>query len=114
MFKVESQQKSVPDTAGKITVLNPACSSTMVERVPLAPRPFASLEGKTIYLVDIGWGGPEAAYDVFDVMQGWFAQNVPSVKTVLVRKKGHFGEDDPDLWKKIKAEGDGCIIGISC
>ena len=25
-----------------------------------------------------------------------------------------FGEDDPELWKKIKAEGDACIIGISC
>jgi hypothetical protein len=86
----------------------------MVERVPLAPRTFTSLEGKTVYLVDIGWGGPTAGYDVFDVMRGWFAENIPSVKTVLVRKKGTYGEDDPELWKKIKAEGDVCILGISC
>jgi hypothetical protein len=98
----------------KVTVLNPACSSTMVERVPLAPRTFTSLNNKTVYLVDIGWGGPTAGYDVFNVMQEWFAENIPSVKTVLVRKKGSYGEDDPDLWKKIKAEGDACIIGISC
>jgi hypothetical protein len=98
----------------KVTVLNPACSSTMVERVPLAPRTFTSLNNKTVYLVDIGWGGPTAGYDVFIVMQEWFAENIPSVKTVLVRKKGSYGEDDPDLWKKIKAEGDACIIGISC
>lgn len=98
----------------KVTVLNPACSSRMVERIPLAPRTFTSLEGKTVYLVDIGWGGPTAGYDVFDVMQEWFAKNIPSVKTILVRKKGMYGEDDPELWKKIKNEGDACILGISC
>jgi hypothetical protein len=98
----------------KITVLNPACSSSMVERVPLAPRTFSSLDGKTIYMVDIGWGGPKAGYDVFEVMQGWFSRNIPSAKTVLVRKKGGFGDDDPELWEKIKAEGEACIIGLSC
>lgn len=98
----------------KITVLNPACSSTMVERVPLAPRTFTSLEDKTIYMVDIGWGGPKAGYDVFEVMQGWFASNIPSAKTVLVKKKGGYADDDPELWEKIKAEGDACIIGLSC
>ena len=99
----------------KIIVLNPACSSVMAERVPLAPRNYSSLEGKTIYLVDIGWGGPKAGYDVFEVMQGWFANHIPSAKTVLVKKKGGYAEDDPELWKKIKAEGsDACIIGLSC
>jgi hypothetical protein len=98
----------------KITVLNPACSSTMAERSPLTPRTFNDLNNKTVFLVDIGWGGPKAGYDVLDVMQGWFARNIPTVKTVLVAKKGSFAEDDPDLWKRIKAEGDACIIGISC
>jgi hypothetical protein len=98
----------------KIRVLNPACSSTLVERVPLAPRTFSSLEGKTIYMVDIGWGGPKAGYDVFEVLQGWFAEHIPSMKTVLVKKKGGYADDDPALWKKIKAEGDACIIGLSC
>jgi hypothetical protein len=98
----------------KITVLNPACSSTMVERVPLAPRTFSSLEGKTVYMVDIGWGGPKAGYDVFEVMQGWFTEHIPSLKTVLVKKKGMYSDDDPELWKKIKASADACIIGLSC
>ena len=35
-----------------ITVLNPAITSKMIERVPLAPR-SGTLEGKTIYLVDL-------------------------------------------------------------
>ena len=98
----------------KVTVLNPACSSTMVERVPLAPRTFSSLDNKTVFMVDIGWGGPTAGYDVFEVMQEWFAENIPTVKTVLVRKKGGFAEDDPDLWARIKKEGDAAILGISC
>jgi hypothetical protein len=98
----------------KVTVLNPACSSTTAERSPLTPRTFSNLNNKTVFLVDIGWGGPKAGYDVLDVMQEWFARNVPTVKTVLVAKKGSFVEDDPDLWKRIKAEGDACIIGISC
>lgn len=97
-----------------ITVLNPACSSTMAERVPLASRNFTSLENKTIFMIDIGWGGPTAGYDVFDVMSEWFGENIPSVKTILVRKKGGFGEDDPELWARVKAEGDAAILGISC
>jgi len=101
-------------TKPKITVFNPACSSTMVERVPLAPRTFSNLEGKTIYMVDIGWGGPKAGYDVFEVMQGWFAERMPSLKTILVKKKGMYSDDDPELWKKIKASADACIIGLSC
>jgi hypothetical protein len=116
MSKINSQQKAtvMPGSAPKITVLNPECASTMAEQVPLAPRPFTSLEGKTVYLVDIGWGGPRAGYDVFEVMQGWLAENMPSVKTVLVKKKGSYAEDDPELWGKIKSEGDACIIGLSC
>ncbi len=115
MSKLRSQPKAkgTLNSNSKITVLNPACSSHLAEKVPLAPR-LNSLEGKTIYLVDIGWGGPKAGYDVFEVMQGWFAQHSPSVKTMLVKKKGMFGDDDPDLWEKIKSDGDACIIGLSC
>ena len=107
-------QKKATQGTDKITVFNPACSSTMAEKVPLAPRTFSSLSGKTVFFVDIGWGGPKAGYEMFEIMQGWFASNIPSVKTILVRKKGSFGVDDPELWKRIKAEGDACIIGISC
>ena len=111
MSEIRSSSQS---SAGKITVLNPSCSSTMAERLPLTPRTFSSLNDKTVFLVDIGWGGPKAGYDVLEVMQGWFASNIPSVKTVVVAKKGPFAQDDPELWKRIRAEGDACIIGISC
>ncbi len=96
----------------KITVMNPAITSTMVERVPLTNR-LDSLEGKTLYMVDIGWGGPDAAYSVFEEMQAWFSENMPTVKTVLKRKQGPYSADDPELWKEIKEKGDAAIIGIS-
>jgi hypothetical protein len=86
----------------------------MVERAPLAVRTFSNLNDRRIFLVDIGWGGPKAGYDVLEVMQVWLARHVPSAKTVLVSKKGPFAEDDPELWKRIKTEGDACIIGVSC
>jgi len=95
-----------------ITVLNPAISSPMVERVPLAPR-AATLEGKTIYLVDMQWGGPQAGYSVFEEMQKWFAKNMPSVKVVLKRSKGGWMGDDPELRKEIvEKKAAGAVIGI--
>lgn len=84
----------------------------MANREPLSPR-LDTLKGKTIYLVDINWGGPDAAYPVFEEMTSWFAQNMPSVKTVIKRKAGMYSTDDPALWKEIAANGDAAMIGIS-
>ena len=96
-----------------ITVLNPAISTRMIERDPLGPR-LKTLEGKTIYLVDMQWGGPEAAYSVFEEMQNWFSRNMPSVKVVIKRMgSGPFG-DDPGLRKEIvDKKVDGVITGIA-
>ena len=96
-----------------ITVMNPAIASKTAERVPLTAR-LASLEGKTIYMVDIQWGGPEAAYSVFEEMQGWFAKNMPSVKTVIRRTTDNMFADDPGLRKELMAKNAGAaIVGIA-
>jgi len=92
----------------KITVMNPAIASEMVDREPLGPR-LDTLDGKTIYMVDISWGGPDAARVVFEEMTAWFAQNMPTVKTVIKM----YTQDDPPLWKEIAANGDAAIIGVS-
>jgi len=96
-----------------VTVLNPGISSKMAERVPLGPR-LDTLEGKTIYLVDMQWGGPEAAYSVYEEMQGWFSRNMPSVKTEIRRiGGGPFSGDDPGLRKEIaEKKVDAVVIGI--
>ncbi len=96
-----------------ITVLNPAISTKMAERVPLGPR-LNTLEGKTLYMVDIQWGGPEAAYSVYEEMQAWFSRNMPSVKTVIRRIAGGMFTDDPGLTKEItEKKADAVIVGIA-
>jgi hypothetical protein len=95
-----------------ITVLNPALSLPLVERAPLAPR-ADTLEGKTIYLVDLQWGGPQAGYSVFEEMQKLFAKNMPSIKIELRRSSGGWMGDDPGLRKEIaEKKAAGVVIGI--
>ena len=106
---------STPSATGEdrlLTVLNPAISTKMIERVPLGQR-LSTLEGKTVYLYDIQWGGPEAAYSVYEEMQGWFARNMPSVKTVIYRGTGWMSDDRGILKKVTEKKVDGVIIGIA-
>lgn len=100
------------NTARLITVMNPAVANKMVDRLPLSPR-LDTLEGKTIYLVDIGWGGPQAAPSVYEEITAWFGKNMPSVKTVYRRIKGSYESDDPELWKEIAQKGNAALVGIA-
>ena len=100
-------------TAGeKITVMNPAIPTKIAKRLPMTAPRLATLEGKTIYMVDNQWGGPEGPYQLFQEMQKWFKQNMPGVKTVLRRTRGNMFTDDPALWKEISEKGDAAIIGV--
>ena len=92
--------------------MNPAITSRMATRQPISPR-LKTLEGKTLYLVDIGWGGPEAAYGVYEEMKAWFAEKMPSVKIVIKRKSGMYIMPDQALWNEIRQNGDAALIGIS-
>jgi hypothetical protein len=97
----------------RITAMNPAVANRLAERLPLAPR-LDTLEGKTIYMVDINWGGPEAALSIFEEMQAWFSRNMPGVKTVIKMKRGGYETDDPALWKEIQEQkGNAAILGVS-
>jgi hypothetical protein len=80
------------------------------DTVNLAKR-LDTLENKTLYLVDIGFGGGSA---FMQEVQRWFAEHMPSVTTVYKRKPGHvFSDDDHSLWKEIKAKGDAVILGVA-
>ena len=96
----------------KITVMNPAITEDLAERIPLAPR-LNTLDGKTIYIVDTNYEGMGNT-PVMKEMQAWFTRNMPGVKAVFKLKKGNYAEDDPALWKEIAAnKGDGVIIGVA-
>ena len=78
--------------------------------INLAKR-LDTLENKTLYLVDIGFGG---GHNFMLEVQRWFAVHRPNVETVLRRKPGHvFSFEDNELWKEVKENGDAVIIGVA-
>ena len=90
-------------------VLDPRGQSTGVfEPSSMAPR-LDTLNGKTIYLVDVGFGG---GYEFLEEMVAWFSRNIPAVKTVLRRKRGNMFLDDPELWAEVQDKGHAVIFGV--
>ena len=108
----QAQRDSAAYKEKLIAVLNPAVTEKLAQRVPLAPR-LDSLEGKTIYLVDMNYEGIGGT-PVMVEMQAWFARNMPGVKAIYKLKSGNYVADDPALWKEIAAnKGNGVIIGVA-
>jgi hypothetical protein len=92
----------------KIAVLNPMGYPPKVTHKPLALR-VDTLDGKTVYLVDTRFDDS----DIFlKQMQAWFADNMPSVKTVYKPLNSVYTRDDPATWEEIKANGDAAIMGV--
>jgi hypothetical protein len=87
---------------------HPRISSDELVKFRMAPR-LDSLDNKTIYLVNTGFAG---AREFLEELQAWFNKNMPSVKTVLVNKKGTMFADSPDLWAELKKNADGVIFGV--
>lgn len=79
-----------------------------IKPLSMAPR-LNTLDGKTLYLVDIGFGG---GYEFLMEMQDWFSKKMPGVKTVLKRKTGNMFMDDLDLWAEIKEKGNAVVFGV--
>ncbi|NLD39141.1 MAG: hypothetical protein GX654_19960 [Desulfatiglans sp.] len=96
----------------KIKVLNPTPPSRMVDRIPLTPR-LDTLEGKTIFMVDIGWGGENAAPSIYAEMKDWLVKNIPGVKIEMRKTKGFFLDEQPELLKEIGEKGDAALFGIA-
>jgi hypothetical protein len=88
--------------------LNPKGMPPAITLFPMAPR-LSSLDGKTIYLVDIGFNNGDV---FFEEIQRWFREHMPSVKTMYRRKAGAYPQDDPKLWAEIKAAGGTVVMGV--
>ena len=92
----------------KITAINPKGMPPAIQLIPMAPR-LASLDGKTVYLVDTGFHGSDM---LLQQIEAWFKRNMPQVTTVFRRKAGPYAQDDPALWKEIKAQGNAVIMAV--
>lgn len=91
----------------KLAVLNPVGYPPRVAGRGMAP-PLGSLEGKTVFLVDIGF---ENSDNFIGQLHGWMADHRPDVRTEVVRWRDQH-QPDPELCERIKAEGDAAIIGV--
>ena len=98
---------------GTIRILNPATANHQVERVPLAPR-LDSLEGKSIYLIDVNWGSGdlEGAYTFLSLTADWLEQEY-NCTTKVVKKKGAYFFGDPDLFAEAGKNADAVVFGVS-
>jgi hypothetical protein len=112
----------------KLTVLSPAANRQKLAPGEAPPGPRAAsifdpssvqlaerldtLENKTLYLVDIGFGG---GYNFMLEVQRWFNDHMPSVTTIPRRKPGHVFSDDnnEELWKEVKEKGNAAVIGVA-
>lgn len=90
------------------TVLSPTGKPPPIERKAMAER-SASLDGKTVYLVDVTFNGGDL---LLLEMQKWFAANLPGIKTEYRVKRGAYNTDDPELWAEIKATGGVMVMAI--
>jgi hypothetical protein len=96
-------------TSSLCTVLDPrGLPTATIKPMPLAPR-LDTIQGKTIYIVDVGFGG---GWEFLEETAAWFDRNLPNVKTVLQHKKGIMFVDEPEMWKEISDKGDAVIFGV--
>ena len=73
-----------PAQEPKITVLNPMGQPPAIARVPMAPR-LTTLDGKTIYIVDIGFTD---THQFFTEMQKLLGEKYPKTTWVVRTKSG--------------------------
>jgi len=106
------QKKKAAHGAGgepKLTAVSPKGTPPAIQLYSMAPR-ASSLDGKTIYVVDAT--SFDGSQTLLEKMQLWFAQNMPTVKTVFRKKAGVYAMDDPKLWAEIKANAYACVMAI--
>ena len=89
-----------------ITVVNPRGQRPPTQFFPMAPR-LDSLDGKTIYIVDIRW---PYTVQFSEELNAVMAEQFPNTTFVHREKAGSYGEADPKLWEEIKEKGDAMIL----
>ncbi|MFP3974775.1 MAG: hypothetical protein ACLFVK_00950 [Dehalococcoidia bacterium] len=96
-----------------IMVMNPAAVNHKVERIPLTAR-LDTLEGKSIYLIDINWGSGDmgGAWIFLNLVAEWL-HNDCNCSTKVVKKAGSYFVDDPEVLRKASESADAVVFGVS-
>jgi hypothetical protein len=110
LFGEKHMAKLKTQSTGNLrVVLDPRGQPTATVRPsPLASR-LKTLQGKTVYVIDIGFGG---GYEFLEEAVVWLQKSIPSAKIELRRKPGHMFMETPELWTEIKTKGDAVILGV--
>lgn len=93
----------------KIVVVDPRGQPPLdLRQTPMAPR-LDSLDGKTIYIVDVRW---PFTHPFSEEMYSVLSERYPNTKFVLRDKYGSYFDDDPRLWAEIQEKGDAMIMAV--
>jgi hypothetical protein len=79
--------------------------------IPLVARP-ASLEGKTVYIINQKWGGARAHEPLLLAMKQWLEDHIPHINVVYKVKLGSYGMNDVKLWQEVGEKADAAMIGV--
>ncbi len=91
----------------KLTVFNPLGYPPRVEARGMAP-PLDTVQGKKLFLIDIGF---ENSDNFMAQLRGWLEEHEPGIRTEIVRWRDQH-QPDPELCRRVAAEGDAAIIGV--
>jgi len=96
------------DESTEIQVLDPTGYPPEVKGKTPADR-LDTLDGRTIYLIDSRF---DDSIELLRQIAAWFVEHLPTVTTRLVQLASTYAKDDPDLWERVRADGDAAILGV--
>jgi hypothetical protein len=106
-YSVMSPETGIQKGTGEL----PPGMGELAPSSPVFTKRLDTLENKTVYMVDIGFGG---GYNFMLQLQKWFTENMPSVTTIVKRKPGRvFMDDNNDLWEEVKEKGHAVVLGVA-
>lgn len=100
------QQES--DHGDDVIAFDPTGFAPAIKGKAPAPR-LESLDGRTVYLVDSRF---DDSVELLKQVAAWFEENMPTVTTQLVQMSSTYAKDDPELWERIRSDGDAAILGV--
>ncbi len=100
--------EKAPSTREDLVVFDPTGYPPKVTAKTAAPRP-GSLAGREVFLVDSRF---DDSVELLKQVQAWFGRQMPEVTVHLVQLAGYYGDDDPQLWDRIREARGLAIIGV--